>query len=406
MTDRKSFRLFAAVAIGLASLPISLISVDSFFGLGSFLIVPACAASVLLMLSAADGRRAWWFGMAFVVAFCLPLCPLVETWLHGIAVYFQRLSQRGVLSLSQWAIEPTLIIMVMIVPLLIACLLGIGVGALSQRLLRGRNRSDSSHSTVNARWRFSIREMLVAFVAMSFLAAWISSRTHEWTGIDKEKQIAFLDRFEVSFSSGQVELTAKPRIEEQQRSRMREYGPFAFRAPGINEYRIVAPIKVNGKEVWSVWTYTCNGDAYDCIYKYAYAEAPDKEQLPQFPFPAQRYIDITGSMVDGVPSTAGPSATLTLVTSPASVDRPVVLTASAPPGTVCELRTFPSDLLPQMPPQRPDKTGMVSWSWNVLPGLAGHSISYEIRCIEMRGSGQMLNSTRGSIALVAPVPAK
>jgi hypothetical protein len=248
--------------------------------------------------------------------------------------------------------------------------------------------------------------MLVAFAAICVLAAWIGNHTREWAGIAEANQVAFLSRFKSSFSTGEVKLLAEPRIGEQQRTRMREYGPLSFRAPGVNEYRIVAPIKTKGKEVWAVWAYTCNEEANEMIYTYAYAEAPDEQQLPEFPFPAQRYIDITWRMVDGVPATAGPSATVISVTSPAPVDQPIVLTASAPPGTVCELHLFPSDLLPSMPPKRPDRKGNVTWSWNVPPNMAGYNIRYELRCIQTRGSGQMLNTTRGNIQFVAPQASK
>jgi hypothetical protein len=86
---------------------------------------------------------------------------------------------------------------------------------------------------------------------------------------------------------------------------MREYGPFTFRPPGVNEYRIVAPIKRRDTDLWGVWAYTCREAEYDAwIYKFAYAEAAREELLPDFPFPAQPYIDSTWQMVDGNPITA------------------------------------------------------------------------------------------------------
>ncbi len=406
MTNRRNIlRWLIAISVGVGSIPLSLLTVDFYFGLCSLLIVPAFASAVSLTLTASEERRPWWFGFAVTLGAFLPLCPVVEQWLSNGAIYLQQLSQRGVLSLSQRVIEPTLLLLQVICPFVAASLLGVAMATLS-RYLANRRRPLELTNSDGRRWRLSVREMLIALAAISFLGAWITSQTRRWENLDQANQLAFLERFKASFSSEEVKLLAEPRIEEQERSRMREYGAFTFRGPGVNEYRIVAPIKRNDRPTWAVWAFTCNEEAHDMIYRYAYAEAPDEEQLPDFPFPAQRYVDITSNMVDGVPSTAGPSATVTSVTSPARVDRPLVLTASAPPGTVCELHLFPSDLLPAMPPQTPDKKGNLSWSWNVPAKMAGYRINYEVRCIKNRRSGQMLNTTRGSITLIASEAAK
>lgn len=415
MTDRgrKILRLLLAMAIGVASLPLSLYSVDSHFGLGSVLIVPALAMGVWLLLTACEESRAWWFGFVISIGMFLPLCSWVERCLHSVAVYLQHLSQRGVLSPSQRVIEPTLIIMVLLCPLFAACLLGIGVGGFMRRLARSASRDETTESSDGGHWRFSVREMLIAVAAICLLAAWIGGQTRYWQGADERSQIAFLNRFKASFVSGEVELLAEPRIEEQQRTSTR--GPRfmsfrlpsvnEFRMPGVNDYRIVAPIKTKDKELWAVWAYRCNGEANDFVYMFADAQASDEELLPTSLFPAMRYIEGTWDMVDGVPATAGPSATVISVTSPARVDQPIVLTASAPPGTVCELQLFPSDSLPSLPRERPDTKGNVTWSWNVQPNRH-YTISYELRCIQKRGSATMVSTTRGSIPIVAPESSK
>jgi hypothetical protein len=408
MSERrwKIARLLIAIVVAVASLPLSQFTVDINFGLGSLLIVPAFAVSAWFLLTAREELRAWWFGFVITNGMFLPLCPWVEQGLHSVAVYLQHLTQSGILSLSQRVIEPTLLILVVLCPLVLASLLGFAAGRFTQRLARGATRREATVSPDGGHWRFSIREMLIAIAAVCFLAAWNSGHTRHWKDAEDRNQSAFLNRFKASFSSGEVGLLAEPRIEEQQRTRMREFGPLSFRAPGINEYRIVAPVKMKEQELWAVWVFTSrknNEHADEYVYKFAYAEAPNEEQLPDFPFPAQRYIEGTWDMVDGLPATSGPSATVTLVTSRA--DQPIVLTASAPPGTVCELYFFPAYSLPTLPPQTPNKNGNVSWSWNISPGsAAGYGFRYELKCIQHRGAAQLSNSTWGNIEIVAARP--
>lgn len=80
-----------------------------------------------------------------------------------------------------------------------------------------------------------------------------------------------------------------------------ESGYRSFMAPGVNEYRVIAPINKNGNECWGLWVYTCNGEHDDMIYQFAYAEAKHEHELPSMPFPTKAYVNATWTMVDGVP---------------------------------------------------------------------------------------------------------
>jgi hypothetical protein len=224
-----------------------------------------------------------------------------------------------------------------------------------------------------------------------------------WNGAERIKQEEFLARFKASFTSGQVVLLDEPQVQEQQRTLMAETGYASYRGPGVNEYRITAPIQASGRERWAVWSYTCNDCSQDYIYQFSYAEAASPQQLPQFPNPPKPYIEGTWRMIDGVPSTAGATATIVSSTSQAPIDRPITLTASAPPGTMCELIVFPSDaVLTPLTPLAPDARGRVRWTWSVDPRFAGGDIAVQVKCIETRGAARLEATTRGANIRLLP----
>ena len=296
-------RCLVATAVALTSLPLALICVDSFFGLGSLLVVPAFAVSAVCTLTACnDGRRAWWFGFSIAAGLFLPLCPLVERGLHSIALALQHLSQSGTISLSQRVIEPTLLVLVVLCPFLAVGLLGVVAGRLTRRIA-GIGTSGATSDSIGTRWRFTIRELLIGVAAACLLLAWIFGQTRNWDAGEQKNQRLFLSRFESSFTSAEVTLLGTPKIDEQQRTLIPESRFMSFRAPGQNEYRVIAPIEINGQQRWRIWTYVCNGDQNDGIYGFAYADAPVREQLPSKPFPLVRYIPWSTEMVDGIPVT-------------------------------------------------------------------------------------------------------
>lgn len=322
-------RILLAITAASVASPLALVAADSFVGLGSLLLVPTLAVAVTFTLSVRDRlRRAWWFGFAVTVGICLPLCPRAEQMLHGLAVYLQRLSQQGTISLSQRVIEPTLLILIVTVPWLVACLVGVIGGRMARRFARSAP-SLGDPEAGNRRWQFSTRALAVGVAAACLLLAWMFGHSRSVQTREAQNQSWFLTRFTDSFSADELQLLAEPLLDEQQRTLIPESGYRSFQPPGVNEYRIVAPIKKDGQQRWAIWAYTCNGGHGDLIYRYACAEATSQAELPPFPFPAKRYIEGTWNMIDGVPTTAGPSATVVSVTSPARVNQPIVLRATA-----------------------------------------------------------------------------
>lgn len=290
-----------AIVVGLTSLPIALLSANSFSGLSSSLIVPVFFVAVMFAIIARkNGHRIWWFAFAFgIAAWLLFLSQLWETTVHYTALYLQRLSHSGTISLTQRIIEPTALALIFLVPLLGSVVTGIGLGHLSQLWIQ--RGGDASSEGGRQQWRFSVREMLIATSAVCVLLGIVSVGTRAHQAAENDSKNAFLKRFEASFTTSNVRLRSKPTIIGGHRNLVPESGYTSFMAPGQNEYRVIAPISKNNIDLWCVWAYTCNGDNDDWIYKFAYAEAPTRDQLPAYPFPLQAYLSGTGQMVDGVP---------------------------------------------------------------------------------------------------------
>ena len=235
-------------------------------------------------------------------------------------------------------------------------------------------------------------------VASLFAVCWYVVHLHE-----VEQRSAFLARFERSFDSGIVQLIGRPQIEHIQRYWMPEFSRLAFRTPEVNEYVITAQLKRAGAVKWGRWLYTCNGSHYDGIYKHSYVEANRQSLLPSFPFPLQSYIPWAMQMIDGIPSTAGGTASIISVSSPINVTDPLVVKASAPAGTTCRIQVFPTDaLLSPAAPKRPQAGGGVSWECNVNPKYAGSRISLLVHCAERRGNRTLENSTAAPNVEVLP----
>jgi hypothetical protein len=203
----------------------------------------------------------------------------------------QRLTQQGTISISQQVIEPTALALIFLGPPLGAVLTGLGAGWLAQRV----RRSGASEK----RWRFSLRELLVATCALCVFLALAFGRL----GLDQAKahdgRMAFLTRFESSFASNNVRLLSPPDITGGHRALIPESGYRSFMPPGINEYRVTAPILKSNQKRWAVWAYTCNGNHDDMIYQFAYAESDTEEGLP--PLPMKAYVNASWQMIDGAP---------------------------------------------------------------------------------------------------------
>jgi hypothetical protein len=396
MFRRRLITVLAAIAIAVVSSPLAALAMESFLGLGSGLVVSGLAIAVAFTLTARDPlRRAWWFGFMVALGICLPLCPVMEQWLHAGAVYLQRLTQQGILSLSQRAVEPGVVLLIFMVPSLTASLIGILAGRVMRALVRRRAVPAEASPGVHG-WRFSLRELLVGLAATCLLLGWISSHARRYRAAEQQNQDLFLEQFEASFTSGETRLLEAPTVDDA-----RQHLP---RSPGVAEYRIMAPVEKDGEERWALWSYTgAQHDNRVFLYRYAYVEASSLEELSKIPVPAKRFIEGTWHMIDGVPSTAGPSATVRSVTLPARVDQPITVRCSAPAGTICDLRIFPINAVTTpLTPVKVGKTKTVDITFQVDRRFAGSMLSYELHCVEQRGNAQMDNSTRGNIAIVGP----
>jgi hypothetical protein len=208
-----------------------------------------------------------------------------------------NLTNLAALELRRTVIEPTSLALIFLGPPVGAVLTGIGMGSWCVRWLRRNSQLSESRR----RWRFSVREMLVAIFALSLMLALVFGRTRAHQASEGLARSAFLTRFETSFSTSKVQLAQKPVITGGHRALIPESGYMSFMAPGVNEYRVTAPISKNNTRLWAVWSYTCNGEHNDMIYQFAYAEAPTENQLPSSPFPAKAYVNATWQMENGVP---------------------------------------------------------------------------------------------------------
>lgn len=380
---------FGMMVVAVVSLPLAAVSANSFFGLGSVLVVPALAAGLWCAVWTRNFEcRAWWLGLTLAVGLFLPACPASMRLSQSVAVYVQRLTQRG--SFVN-VIELCCLLATVLVPLLCACLVGIAGGNLARGIAHRAARGRATEIPDGARWQFSVRELLSVVAALSLVLAWNGHFLAVRGARERQNQLAFLARFEESFRSDEIQLLADPVVSERQGATV---SALSFKPPGMNEYRIVAPIKRDGVRRWAVWAYTTSEDDREFIYQYGCTEVESEDQLPQLPEPVKRHIEGTWELVDGVPSTAGPSATVIGVVTPARLGQPLVVTARAAVGTVCELKVFPLTEATRLAQRAPDNKGIVRWSWT--PEWAG-PFQYELRCIDNRASGRLVNCCRGTI---------
>ncbi|HEY3394857.1 MAG TPA: hypothetical protein VGK58_19285 [Lacipirellulaceae bacterium] len=303
---KSSYRFFVngliALFVASVSIPVALRSADSAFGMASMLVVPTFFVALVFTITARDAyRRIFWFVFTCSAAiWMLFLSQILESAVLATAIYLQDLTQQGTISLSQRVIEPVSLGLIFLGPPVGAALSGVVAGRLLQYWFRRRNGSQAYEG--NSRWRFSIRELLVAVFALSLLLAVAFGRIRNHQAAENSARSTFLARFEASFTTHEIELLQAPIIVGGHRALVPESGYRSFMAPDVNEYRIVAPISKDNKERWAVWSYTCNGQHDDMVYQFAYAEAPTEDQLPPSPFPMKTYINqLSWRMIDGVP---------------------------------------------------------------------------------------------------------
>jgi hypothetical protein len=381
-------------------------SLNSLLGLAGVGLLPAAAIGAWLAIATVDSqKRTWWLGWAATFGAAIPTCPF---WNGAIPAAAWWLSQR--LTSIPWDyLEFASLLLSPVLPVLVVGSLGIAVGAFTRYVFRTSVARHDPAPSNELKWRFSLRQLMVTIAVFGLVLGWNMEWMRRGQSARRENQLAFLQRFKTSFSSGQMELLAEPTLEGLHRSVKAETGYRVFQTPGISEYRISAPIREAGQEKWAVWSYTCGPDNVspgggEFVFQFAYAEAADEAQLPKFPFPPKRYIQYSSDIIDGLPSTAGPIATIVSSPLSASVDQPVVVKATAPRGTTCRLVVWPAEaVVAPVPDQTPNTKGTVEWSVMIRPQYAGGSIGIEVQCIEPRGPRKaLMNTTPASNVRLLP----
>lgn len=404
----RAFR-WSAYAIGVSVL--AWFSLNSLLGLAGVGLVPAAVLGGWFAVAKANSeKRAWWLGWGATLGAAIPTCPW---WNGAIPAAAWWLSQHtAITAIVAWDyLEFAALILTAVAPVLTIGMVGIGVASLARYVHRRALANPNSTSNSTSTWRFSLRELMVTIAVFGLVLGWNMEWVRRGQAARRENQRAFLERFTTSFDSGQVELLAEPTLEGLHRSVKAETGYRVFQTPGISEYRITAPIREAGREKWAVWCYTCGPDnsmGGEHVFQFGYAEALSKTQLPAFPFPPKRYVQYSWQMIDGFPSTAGPSATIIASPASLSLDQPLVVKASAPAGTTCRLALLPRDsTISPIADQKPNAKGAVEWSIMIQPQYAGGSIRVEVQCREPRGNQVLMNATSApNVRLLPASPLK
>jgi hypothetical protein len=247
------------------------------------------------------------------------------------------------------------------------------------------------------------RKTVTAFLLVPVIVAAFWFARGRDSAMNAERESRVLTLFQQSFNSSATQLVGEATVEGINRRWMPELGFGTVRPLEVNEYVVTAKFKRNGLVKWGRWLYTCNGNHGDGIFKYSYSEANLANALPSFPLPLQKFIPWTTQLIDGVPSTAGASATNVSVSSPVHVTDNLIVVASAPPGTVCRMQVFPPDALSSpVEPQQPTVDGSVKWTCRLNPRYAGSRLSLSIHCSEPLGTRMLENSTPAPIVEVLP----
>jgi hypothetical protein len=149
---------------------------------------------------------------------------------------------------------------------------------------------------------------------------------------------------------------------------------------GISEYRIVAPINKDGKQLWAVWTYLCNENYPGTVSNFGYAEADTQNGLPPRPFPVTEYLrELTYTMVDGEPPLSTRASIIKAPTIAKSGDT-ITIVAKTDRFMECDLiiRPFQAVTLPPTKLTAPE-SGVVSWDVAISPSYVGTQIEYEFQ---------------------------
>jgi hypothetical protein len=367
-------RVVAAIAVVFASLPLSLLAIERGFGLGAMLTVPTCCLGFwFALVSGLRTQRIGWFAFSSINVFLLPLCPywkrMIETVLHWV--------QDIIRSSQPTALYDNAEVVALLAMIVLPWGIGCGLGAIAARLTR-RYLSDTTFDADDESrptYQFTVRGMLLTIMVFAAMTGWLSTTVQQWYSHEKSNQERLLQRFKGSFTTGKVTLLAEPLIFEDHAMLKKSQN-----TSGISEYRVVAPINIDGNQLWAVWTYLCDENYPGTVSKFGYAEAGTRSGLPPHPFPVTEYLrEPTYEMVDGEPPLSIGAKIVEAPTVARSGDTITIL-AKTDSFMECDLiiRPFQAVALPPGKLKSPE-SGVVRWDVAIDPTFVGTQIEYEFQ---------------------------
>ena len=367
-------RVAFAIAVIVASLPLSLLAMERGFGLAATLTVPTCCLGFWLSLvTPRRSQRIGWFAFSSVCLFLLPTCPWWQRTIEAVLRWVQNLIRGSQPAFLYSGAEAVALLVLIVLPWGVGCLLGWLAARVTRRLLCRVTNADESQC--RSEYRFTLRGMFLSIMVCAVQTAWLSSTIRQWHVREETNQEQFLYRFKHSFTTGNVTLLAEPLIAEDHTILKASQN-----SSGISEYRVIAPINKNGNELWAVWTYLCDENYPGTVSKFGYAEASTQGALRPFPFPVTEYLrEPTYPMIDGEP----PLATRAEITDApiiAKAGDTITIVAKTDRYLECDLVIRPFLAVASPPPKTiAPESGVVRWDVMLNPTFRGSQIEYEFQ---------------------------
>ena len=368
-------RVAFAIAVIVASLPLSLLVMERGFGLAASLIVPtSCLGFWFSLESPRRAQRIDWFTFSSVCVLLLPACPWWQWAVEAVLRRVQDLLRGSQPTFLYSGAETVALLVLIVLPWSFACVSGWFAAKVTRKLFGASTNDEESRSRFE--YRFTLRGMLLSIMVCAVLTAWLSSTIRQWHERQETNQELFLREFKRSFATGNVTLLAEPVIVKDHtivKSRQ-------IRSSGISEYRVSAPIKKNGHELWAVWTYLCDERWPGTVSKFGYAEASTRDALPPFPFPVTEHLrEPTYGMINGEP----PLVTQAEIIDPPSTAKAgdtITIFAKTDRYLECNLVIRPFQAVTTPPPQTiAPQSGLVRWDVQLNPNYRGSQIEYEFQ---------------------------
>lgn len=365
-------RAILAVIVVVASLPLALLGMERGFGLAATLTIPTCCLG--LYFSLASPRRTYrigWFAFSTVCVALLPLCPWWQRQIEAVLNWVQGFLRSNQPTFLYSAAETVALLCLILIPWGAGCALGWLAAILARKLLP----EAIEHEARPAEYRFTLRGMLVSITICAALTAWLSGTIRQWHSQEQTNQEMLLRRFTASFTSGNVTLLAEPELSEDH-----TIIKASQNSSGISEYRIVAPIRKQGRELWAVWTFLCNESYPGTVSKFGYAEAPTESALPPAPFPAALYLrEPNYTLIDGEPQMRM-QATIINAPTVAKAGDTITIVAKTDRSLQCVLVIRPFQAVAIPPPKIwAPRSGIVRWDVKLNPAYVGSKIEYEFQ---------------------------